>query len=81
MERAPQLTVFAIQHVADGATAGFVHFGFSLAGFDVKVALAGGVFGLRFAARGTAIGKAGLIRPQFELFRADDAGFDRKRHT
>jgi hypothetical protein len=40
----------------------------------------GGV-GFGLAAAGAAVGKAGLVGLELELFRADDAGFDGESHS
>ena len=73
--------LLAVEHVADGSPPRFVHFALGLAGVGIEVALFGGFTGLWLAARRTTVGEAGLIRPQLELLRADDTGFDRKCHT
>jgi len=72
-----ELTVFAIEEVADGAAAGCVGF------FVVLKAgggLGGGVFVFGIAAGRAAVGEAGLVGLQLELFMTDAADADRERH-
>lgn len=74
------LTVLAIEQIADRLPPGFVHFALRLAGHRAAMVLISRAGFLRDAARGTTVGKAGFVRPQLELFRTDNANFDRKSH-
>jgi hypothetical protein len=75
-------TVFAIKQVAHGAAPGGGYFdlgaAFYVVGGGVHLSLARF---FRFAARGAAIGEAGLIWAEFELLVTDDAAFDREGHA
>jgi hypothetical protein len=68
--------VFAVEEVAHGGAAGG---GLLLAGALVAE-VAGGFFGIGFAARGAAIGEAGFAGTQLEFLSAFDAGFDGEGH-
>jgi hypothetical protein len=74
--------VFAIEEVAHGAAACSVDFecgaAFGVVGRGPRSGL--GRF-LRLAARGAAIGEAGLAGAELELLVTDDAGFDREGHA
>ena len=75
--------LLAIEHIADGSTAGFVQFSVGLAianGGARDAALFRRLRFFRNTARGAAIGEARLARAKFELFRADDTDFDGKSH-
>ena len=63
-----RLAILAVEKVAHRSSPSFVRFHQSLAFVGVHVLLhwRGSVFG--FAARWAAVGKAGSIRPQLELF-------------
>lgn len=75
------LAVFAIEQVADGSAAGFVDFLLSLQLFGAEMLLGSGFCRFLFGALRTAIGEAGLVWPELEFFRANDADFDWERHT
>jgi len=74
------LPILAVEKVAHRPSPRFVRFYQSLAFVGVHAVLRqrGRLFG--FAARWAAVGKAGLVRLQFELFPADSANSDRKYH-
>ncbi len=74
-------TVLAVEQIADRLPPGLVHFAFRFARDLPSVVRIGGAGFLRQTARGTAIGKAGFVRPQLKLFRTDNANFDRKSHS
>ena len=82
-EPAANSTVFAVEEVAHGAAAGGVDFGFGFAPGVVdrrpRRGLGLGRFGL--AARGAAVGKAGLAGMELKLLVTDHTGADRERHT
>ena len=75
-----RLTIFAVEEVAHRLSPRFVRFHQCLAFVSIHALFrcCVNVFGL--AALRAAIGKAGFIRPQFELLRANSAHFDRKCH-
>jgi hypothetical protein len=76
------LAVFAVEEVADGLSSGLIGFGLRFAFVGVHAALRHRVDGfVGDAALGTAIGEAGFIGLQFELFGTDRANFDWERHT
>ena len=60
---------------------GLVRFTLILAFVGVHAVFSRGVGRFGGAARWTAIGETGFIRLQFELFRANSANFQRKRHA
>jgi hypothetical protein len=67
-----KLAFLAVEHVAHGLAAGSIQF---------RVAAGETLFGVlffRLAARRAAVGKAGLVRAQLELFSTDCAGADRE---
>src|SRR6476469_6654920 len=74
------LTVFAIKQVAHSLPACLIRFFGGLAFVGIHTTLGWGLCVFRSAARWTMVGKAGLVRFQFELFRADGANFDGKFH-
>ena len=81
-----QSAVFAVEHVAHGAAAQSVALGLDSAVHaaigEVDAGTSGfGFGGLRFAARGAAIGKAGLAGQELKFIPANDTGFDRKCHA
>jgi hypothetical protein len=69
---------FTIEHVTHCTPASCALF---LARALVAEVATGFFIRFRFAALGAAIGKAGLAGPQFELFTANDTGFDWESHT
>ena len=71
------LAVLAVEEVLHGGAA-FGGHGSAL--FGSGVVAGGRIGGLGGAALGTAIGETGLIGLQLELFRTDDADFDRECH-
>jgi hypothetical protein len=75
-------TFLAVEHVADGTAASFVEFFIGLAANCAcgAAALGGGFGGFRLAARGAAVGEAGLAGAELEFLRADGADFDGKSH-
>ena len=74
-------TVFAVEHVADDAAALGVGFGLVFAFDGIFGACRLGLIAFRLAARGAAIGEAGLAGTQLELLAADDASLDREGHN
>src|SRR6185312_15157864 len=74
------LTFLAVQHVADGLTPFGIHFAFDPALDLILMTFAPGLLRFGLAALRAAVGKAGLVRPQFEFFSAHYARFDRERH-
>src|ERR1700750_2205668 len=72
--------VLAIEHVPDHFASFSVHFAqcFALLGAHGRLVVSH--FRFRRTALGTAIRKPRFIRLQFELFSANDTGFDRKTH-
>lgn len=76
-----RLTVLAVQEVADGFAAVFVGlgFGFALLGGEPRTAC-GGVLVFGLTTGGAAVGKAGLVGLQLELFAADCAGSNGEGH-
>ena len=81
-----QSAFLAVEQIANRLAArrvGF-HLGpalFGAQGTALRVRSSGGAGRFGFAAQWAAVGEAGLIRLQLELFRAEDADFDRKRHA
>ena len=78
------LAIFTVEKVAHGLATSFVGFRKGTAIVSVHGGLSSGGLdftGLRLAALGTAIGEAGLIGLELELFRADGAGFDGEGHA
>ncbi len=73
--------ILTIEKVADRSAPGLIHFTLSLAFVRVQATCSGVLRGLGGAALWTAVGEPGLIWLQLELFRADDANLDRKRHA
>src|ERR1700740_2769724 len=69
------LAVLAVEQVANRAPACRVQLGVGFVTLRVSVTL------VRFTAGRAAIGKAGFIGFQFEVFSANGANFDRKRHN
>ena len=76
----PLLAIFAVEEVAHGLPSSLVRFLRSLAFVGVHTVLGCGVRGFRDAALWTAVCEAGFIGLQFELFLADGADFNGKRH-
>lgn len=72
--------IFAVEEVAHGSPARFIGFGsgFAFIGVDGLGDYRVGGFG--FAAGWAAIGEAGFIRLQLELFAADSTDSDRESH-
>src|SRR5580698_1447564 len=75
------LAVLPIQQIAHCFPALFVRFLGRLALVAVHAALGGWGFCFGGAALRTVVGKAGLVRLELKLFRADSTGSDRKSHT
>ena len=71
-----RLAVFAVEQVAHGVAAGGVGFAVGGGGGVLRDELGG--FG--GGAGRAAIGVAGLVGTELELFFADDAGLDGERH-
>jgi hypothetical protein len=75
-------TVFAVEHIANGAAAQSVDFGLDSAVDRVGAGAQGFGFGrLGLTARRAAIGEAGLAGPKLKFFSANDTGFDWEGHT
>ncbi len=74
------LAVFTVEEVAYGLPASGVRLAcrFTLVGVHAQLVFGRGCF--RGAALGAAVGETGLIRLEFELFRADGADFDGEGH-
>jgi hypothetical protein len=72
--------VFAIEHVPDDFAPLSIYFVQRFALFGAQGLLVRSHFRLGRAALRTAIGKSRFARPQFKLFSANDARFDRKTH-
>jgi len=82
---APRSAVFAVEEVAHGLTAGFVRLfgGLAFVGGHAAPGRGVGWFGgvrLLLGALGAAVGEAGFVWFQLELFFADGADFDGERH-
>jgi hypothetical protein len=73
-------SLLAVEKVADRLASRLVDFGFGFAFLCAQMALIRRFCCLGLRALGAAIGKAGLVRPKFELFTANCTDFDRKRH-
>jgi len=74
------LAILAVQEIAHRPSASFVRFDQRLAFVGVHALLGFEVNRVGLAARRAAVGKAGLIWLQLELFRASRAGSNRKSH-
>ena len=72
------LAVFAVKEIANGLPASLVRFTITLV--FVGSVLSGRIGWLGRAALWAAIGETRLVGFQLELFRADGADFDGKRH-
>jgi hypothetical protein len=75
------LTVFAIQQLAHGLAAGFIGVPGVLALDGVHAALGRRLGWLCFTTLRTAVGKAGLVRLELKLLRANNANFNGKGHA
>lgn len=75
------LTVLTIEQVAHRFSAGLVRAIRSLSFVSIHATLFRRLSGFWVAACRTAVGKAGFIRLQLKLFRADGTNFDRKSHS
>jgi len=84
VKRGRELAVFAVEEIAHCLAPGFVGFLGGLAFFGAHAALSGGAGriggGGFLCALGAAVGEAGFVGFEFELFFADGADFDGKRH-
>lgn len=74
------LAILAVEKVAHGVSAGFVNFLCGLAIGGVPGTLSRGSGGFLCAAGRTAIGEAGFVWSELELFGTNGAGSERKCH-
>ena len=75
------LAVFAIEQVAHCFPPRFVRFACRFTLGCIHRTFGGWFFRFRSTAGRASIGKTGLIGPEFELLRTDNADFDWKAHT
>lgn len=76
-----ELAILAVKEFAHRFPSSLVRFTLRLALVRVHAALRNGINFFGGAALRATVSEAGLVRFQLKLFVADDADFDRKRHT